>query len=87
MKRNYKIGDKISLVAVSQRRTRLECVGTVKEKGEMGGPYVIIENPAFKKPPQLELIAGLIEDSPQGLVYKGDVGGAVLVPDFLWVAP
>jgi hypothetical protein len=87
MKKNYPVGHKISLTIVNERGKRVQCVSTVIGIGEKGGPYVKVDAPHFRNPPELELIEELIEEAPGGSRYRGEIGGAVLVPDFLWVAP
>ena len=82
----FKVGDKISLVAVNQKSRRLSCVGTII-RIEGAWPTVRINDLAFKNPPELQLVPVRIKKSPQGFVYAGEIGGAVLIPDFLWVSP
>ena len=83
----YTEGELISLVVTNQQGKRIECTSTVIGTGERDGPYVEIASPEFNKPPKIELITDLIERTEQGLRYRGEIGGAVLIPDFLWVSP
>jgi hypothetical protein len=86
MKRNYRRGEKIALVAMSETGKRLECISVVIDTLE-GGPEVKIDSPAFREPPQIELAEMLIEDTENGLRYRGEIAGAILIPNFLWVSP
>jgi hypothetical protein len=38
----------------------------------------------FTNPPTLQFMQDFIVADSQGLRYKGEIGGAVLIPDFLW---
>jgi hypothetical protein len=86
MKRSYPVGERIALVAMNEKGTRIECIGTVIGVGEKGGPYVRIDSPAFRSPPKVELIERLIQDSSKGVSYEGEIAGAILIPSFLWVS-
>ena len=77
----------IALVVTNEKKRRLECVGEVIGIGANGEAEVKIDSPAFYQPPKIELVEALIESTPAGLRYRGDIAGAVLIPSFLWVSP
>ena len=81
----YQIGTKIDFTAMNQSGKRLECVAEFTGIVD-GQPEFRVVSPAgtFKNPPTLQFIQDFIESDSQGLRYKGEIGGAVLIPDFLW---
>ncbi len=86
MKRNYRNGETIALVAMSESGRRLECRAVVIDSTDFG-PVVRLDHPAFREPPEFDLTEELIEQTPAGLRYTGEIAGAVLIPNFLWVSP
>ena len=84
---NYAIGRSISLTLTSQQGKRLDCTATITGHAPFG-PVVTVESPEFKAPVTgLELVGEEIELVAGDLRYAGEIGGAVLVPDFLWKNP
>jgi hypothetical protein len=81
----YQIGTKIDFTAMNQSGKRLECVAEFTKMVD-GQPEFRVVSPAgvFKNPPTLQFIQDFIISDSQGLRYKGEIGGAVLIPDFLW---
>lgn len=85
MKRNYLKGEKITVCLINQNASkRVVCEAVVTGESQFG-PAVVVNNPAFQKPVPLELVADLLEETKHGISYSGEIRGAVLIPDFLWV--
>ena len=84
----YPIGTKIAFVAISQRGRRLDCTADFVRDTPMG-PEFQISSPleAFTSAMPLQFLPRFIEETPEGLRYKGDFSGGILLPEFLWKQP
>ncbi len=84
MPRIFPIGQKITVCLISQNLTvRVVCDAVVTDNTQLG-PSVVITYPAFAKPLELVLSEVLIETTPHGMAYSGEVEGAVIIPRNLW---
>ena len=78
-----KINDKIKLTLTNETGRRLDTVATVTEFRN-GNPYVKVYSDKFTNPPQLDLISEKIDSDGDSHQYQGEIGGAVMIPSFLW---
>ena len=87
MDTEYTKGTRIAFTAAKESGERVECVGEFTGVVANDCPEVRVISPTavFADPPTFQAIPPLIEESPGGLRYRGEMGGAVLFPDFVWV--
>lgn len=84
MKRNYLPGERIELVLMTRDARRLACVGIATGKSDEHGPQVRVTHPQIATTTgwlEIDLVAELIEPSEPVHRYRGEIRGAVLVPD------
>ncbi|QBG47665.1 hypothetical protein EGM51_09760 [Verrucomicrobia bacterium S94] len=81
----FKLGSEIKFTAVNEKSERLDCIAKI-----IGITSVCIETKViepldkFTNPPEFDMIPDLIEEEKEGLQYKGEIDGAVMIPAFLW---
>lgn len=84
----YPIGTKITFVAVNENSRRMNCTAEFVRETPQGPEFRVTEpRDEFTNPPSFQFVTQLIEETPTGLRYKGEIGGAVLIPNFLWKRP
>lgn len=86
MNTEYPAGTRIEFAATNESGKRVECIGEFTGVIANGCPEVRLVLPAgvFTDPPTFQAIPPLIEEGPSGLRYRGEMGGAILIPDFVW---
>jgi hypothetical protein len=86
MNTSYIAGTRIAFTASRESGKRVECVGefTGVVANDCPEVCVILPTDVFIDPPTFQAIPPLIEEGPAGLRYRGEMGGAVLFPDFVW---
>jgi hypothetical protein len=79
-----KINDKIKLTLMNQSGRRLEAVSTIIEFRD-GNPYVRVESDQFIAPLKIDLISEDIDLVGDYYQHRGELQGAILIPDFQWL--
>ena len=80
---DIKINDKIRITIMSEAGDRADVIGVVTRfNGDY--PFARFGSDQLTEPKEVELPLDRIDLKDGGFQYRGDIGGAIMIPSFLW---